>query len=510
MFFSTALYLALGVCGLGLLWRFGRWCSRPVGEVSRQAGAGARAAAALGGTLRAVFSPRLGALLNALILDVILQRKLWRDNPWRGAAHVAIYGGFMLLLVFHALESQVTARLFKDYASTLNPWLWLRNLWGLLVVAGLVVAMIRRRRERTMRQTSGRPDWLAIGLLALIMLSGFCLETNKIFSTGRYQEMVEEFGGLSGEDEEKALKAFWAKDFGMVFPDLKEPYDQALLDQGAELHENSCSSCHSRPTSAFISYPISRIFSPLAPALNAIRFDRVMWYVHILACLLGLAYLPFSKFLHLITTPLMLLVNAGMGEDRAARPAARGFRRALELDACTHCAICSDHCSVKPLLAKIPNLTLLPSEKLATSRLLEKLGQEELLALQEGSHLCTACQRCTERCPAGINLQELWFALKEELKRRGLPGTYAWMRARQVAQATPAAEAAGSPGAKPPPPCFPRPSWTTATASPARPAPTPARWSGPTRSRWSTWACCPTRSSTDWPWGWRRRPWPRP
>ena len=45
-----------------------------------------------------------------------------------------------------------------------------------------------------------------------------------------------------------------------------------------------------------------------------------------------------------------------------------------------------------------------------------------------GAHICTSCHRCTDVCPAGINLQDLWFSIREDLARLGHPQPYIYAR----------------------------------------------------------------------------------
>ena len=44
-----------------------------------------------------------------------------------------------------------------------------------------------------------------------------------------------------------------------------------------------------------------------------------------------------------------------------------------------------------------------------------------MAAIQEGVYLCTNCDRCTVRCPSGIQLKELWYTVREELLASGPP-----------------------------------------------------------------------------------------
>jgi len=96
----------------------------------------------------------------------------------------------------------------------------------------------------------------------------------------------------------------------------------------------------------------------------------------------------------------------------------------MELDACTHCGMCTSRCSVAIAFEEIPNINILPSEKLASIKALASgrpLEEREIRELQEGVYLCTNCYRCTVVCPVGIDLQNLWIKVRELLLQRGIP-----------------------------------------------------------------------------------------
>jgi heterodisulfide reductase subunit C len=126
---------------------------------------------------------------------------------------------------------------------------------------------------------------------------------------------------------------------------------------------------------------------------------------------------------HVFTSALSLLANSVMekGKSSAANIATR---QVMELDACTHCGTCSLRCSVAVAFDEIPNVNILPSEKIASIKALvsgKKLSPRVLRDIQEGVTLCTNCYRCTVVCPVGINLQDLWFNVRETLLQKGYP-----------------------------------------------------------------------------------------
>jgi heterodisulfide reductase subunit C/nitrate reductase gamma subunit len=423
MFFSVALHIALGIFGVGLVYKISTWFRYRVGIDAQGISPSARVSAALRGILLTAFGAEILTLLRVFFLDVILQIRVLREDALRWLMHICIYGGFMLLLLMHALDGLVTSRLFPDYFSTLNPFMFLRDLFGALVVVGLAIALYRRFILKVPRLMSNAMDHYAIIIVAVIMISGIVLEGTKIASYSSYREMVEEYSGLEDEGELRSLEAYWVEKYGVVSPNLTGPFDAETLEQGREFHEMSCVECHSRPQWAFTGYGVTRIMGSAALWFDRAGMPAILWYIHILACLVGLAYLPFSKMFHIVASPVSLLVNAVMDKEKSA-PANVATRQAMELDACTHCGTCTLRCSVGIAFEEIHNVNILPSEKIASLKALaadQQLSERELRIIQEGVYLCTNCYRCTVACPVGINLQDLWFTVREALLQKGYP-----------------------------------------------------------------------------------------
>jgi heterodisulfide reductase subunit C/nitrate reductase gamma subunit len=392
--------------------------------------ASTRVSAAIKGIISTLFSMKVFTLLRVFVLDVILQIRILREDFLRWFMHMCIFGGFMLLLLMHALDNFITSALFTDYYSTLNPFMFLRDLFGALVILGLGLALYRRFILKVPRLTTTARDHYAIIILAVIMISGIFLEGSEIVSYSTYQEMVEEYGVLEGKKEFRSLEAFWVEEFETVSPDLKGPFDAKTLELGKELHEMSCVDCHSRPQWAFMGYGIAKLMKPVALSLDRANISALLWYIHFLACFIALAYLPFSKFFHILASPLSLLANAVMEKGESDR-ANIATKQAIELDACTGCGTCSLRCSVAVVLEEIPNVNILPSEKMVSLKALasgRELSAKELRMIQEGAYLCTNCKRCTAVCPVGINLQDLWVNLQEYLVQKGYPEPVVWAR----------------------------------------------------------------------------------
>jgi len=425
MFFDIALYVSLAIFGIGMIYKISNWFRRSIGINSRDITTSKRVSAAVKGILGTVFSGKILILIKVFFVDVILQIKILREDFLRWLMHMLIYGGFMLLLLMHALDGIITEALFSEYASTLNPFMFLRDLFGFMVIVGIGIAIYRRIVMKVPRLKTNPMDSYAIIILAIIMLSGIFLEATKITSHTRYQEMVEEYSDTDDEEELRTLESFWVQNFDVVSPTVKGPFEEEILAQGAEIHDMSCAACHSRPGSAFTGYAVAKITKPIALGLDGANMPTLLRYLHFLACFVGMAYLPFSKMFHIFASPVSLLVNAVMEKEKSD-PANIATRQVMELDACTHCGTCSRRCSVAVAFYKTGNMTILPSEKMVFLKDYisnKDLDEEALRAIQEGAYLCTNCDRCTVVCPVGINLRDLWVNVKEEMiqKKRPVP-----------------------------------------------------------------------------------------
>ena len=424
MFFDSLLYGSLLIFIIGSVYKCYTWVSRQITGPERPYSTGQRISEAIKGILGVIFSGRIVVLVKVLILDVILQRRILKEDALRWAMHMLIFVGFMLLLFMHAFESWTSSSLFENYASTGHPYLFLRNLFGLMVFAGVGIAVYRRFILKVPRLRTNGMDRYAIMIVAVIMVTGFFLEGAKIISHSDFQRMVEDYADTDDPKELKALEAFWVEEFGLVSPKVAGPFEMELLTQGRELHEMSCQSCHAVPQWAFIGFNLSKGMRPMAQFLEDTEATYFFWIIHILACFIGLAYLPFSKMFHIITTPLSLMANAVMDKKRS-HPANILTRQMLELDACTHCGTCSLRCSSFPAFEAMGNECILPSEKLQTIRKLaagKTLEPSERKALGEGVYICTNCDRCTVVCPSGINLRDLWLNVREGLIQTGAMG----------------------------------------------------------------------------------------
>ncbi len=421
--FDYLFYTALVVFLLGLIYKISTWFTRKIGILGKDITPAQRLQSAARGIAGVIFSSKILGLLEAVALDVLLQRRVLKESVSRWLAHMLIFYGFMLLLLMHALESVISEAIFSEYYSTVNPFFFLRDFFGAMVLVGVILALVRRYVVKPRRLRSGGMDHYAIMIVAVIMLSGIALLGLKIASHSEFIRMVEDYAGLDDEDEIEALETLWVKEYGTVSPTIEAPFDEELLEAGREVHESSCLDCHAPAPHAFTGFATARLIKPLALWLDERDGVTLLWYVHIIACFIGLAYLPFSKMFHLFATPISLITNRVM-EPATSMQANVVTRQIMELDACTHCGSCSLNCSAAMVFEAIGNEYILPSEKMTLLKKLatgKKLDETQISAIQEGVYLCTNCDRCTVRCPSGIRLKELWYSVREALLAEGPP-----------------------------------------------------------------------------------------
>lgn len=418
---STAAIIALCLCTAGVLWRVGRWLRSDFAADDTGWPPGVAAPPAPGLTQGRAPSRTL-QLVWVFLRDVIFQKPLLRRDRVRWCAHMAVCYGFLLLIGLHALDDWTAPVLFADYVPTRDPFRWLRNFLAAVVLGGVITMLIRHRAGAAWEGKRSIADRLLPVLLTVIVLSGVVLESAQIISPSLYAAMVEDYMGFDEPEEVAALGNYWSAEFGAV-TDFSDPkavvFDPAA---GPDLHATYCADCHSPPRSAFLSYPLSRALKPAAVRMDALGCDRWLWQLHFLASCLALACLPFSKGFHLLATPANLLARAA-GPVAAQPPGLRPIRRTMGMDACTHCGVCSLHCPVAPHYRAMANAAILPSEKLRRLKRQRAggLSASETARLSEGSFICTLCGRCTERCPSGIDLQDLWRASRRDLIQKGFP-----------------------------------------------------------------------------------------
>ena len=421
--------LSLLVFLAGISYRIYGWVSHTILSADTTAVSN-RPAAALKALFSALLSGRLLTIVKTFFTDVLFQKRLLAKSTLRWVAHCLIFFGFIPLLLMHGLGTGFSTFLFDGYESTLQPFLSLRNLFGLMVLVGVCIALYRRLTDKPQRVKSYASDWVSLALVGAIVLTGMILESSKIASYDAFVTMAEDYGDITEAEELLPLETYWAAEHGLKSPNAVKPFDPALIEEGREISVDTCMDCHAPASRAFVSFPLATVVGPVTAALGDGPIVSLLFWVHILCCLGLLAWLPFSKMFHVISAPTSLLINGVMGfKEPGGDPANVLNRRMIGLSACTHCGACSELCSSLMFYESFQNDFILPSEKvqiLKQAAAGKQIDQGTLSNLQKGLYICTSCDRCSEVCPSGINLRDLFVSSRYQLLQQGVPETSMW------------------------------------------------------------------------------------
>ncbi|MBU1195349.1 MAG: 4Fe-4S dicluster domain-containing protein [Proteobacteria bacterium] len=345
-------------------------------------------------------------------LNTIFQIRLFAAGKIRWLFHFFVFAGFLYLVTVHAFHQVTAVVLFDYYDPTVDPFQFLRNLFGSLVVAGCILFFLRRGLRLRVNQI--KSNWgshlkykglVSIILVFLIVGTGFLLEASKIISEPVFMEMVEDYSDLEEGDELEELKLFWQEKAFVSF-DPTVPADPEKLKNGQVLNEVYCISCHSDIRSSFVSCLLADLMSFYGTVLNQTRVDVMLYRVHYGLCLALIVFLPFSRLNHIFLIPLSIAVK-NQAPKTHHQKTAQVF--GASLFACTNCGYCSQVCSVYPHFQITGNPDVLPHSKIETlKKIADKHPDVSLWGLQKGNNACTQCNKCTQICPSGIDLQTLW------------------------------------------------------------------------------------------------------
>ncbi len=309
-----------------------------------------------------------------MLKEVLLQTKV-RRSSLAGLFHSLFFYSFIVFVITTAiigLDSEVGTRLFQGMLYVMLTVA--SDIAGLLFFVGLLMAIWRRVVTKPPFLGSDRSDVVALGLLSLIILTGFALEGLRIVLTDDPWASLSPVGYVAG--------------IGL---------------QG------------------------------LSPE-HGLRLHAVFWWVHTACVMLWIALIPYTKFLHLLTVPAnaffskrkpagelnridleALMENEdfdpetfSIGLDTSADLT---WKQRLNLDACVSCGRCDDVC---PALAA--GLPLSPQQFIAGMKKTRDLddsassGEAEKVATELVDNAfddmffwhCRTCRACDEVCPAHV------------------------------------------------------------------------------------------------------------
>jgi len=382
-------------------------------------GIGVRLRKYVRGRAQGVVGSPLGFIGRAVrsLVDTAANRTVAKRDPYAGIFHAAIMWGFIVLFIGTAIltiESDIIRPLAPQFSFYWGAFYLgyslVLDVLGLAMLVGIAAMAIRRARRpaqldygrvdigpaTTDRGGFRTGDWLFLGWLALLGLSGFVLEGARILAHD--------------------------------FPDFEIFSPVGWVIAGA-----------------------FRVIGLSAASAESLRYAT--WWGHAIVALAFVAYFPFSKAIHTLADPVNLALRSPLAGRRLPVLAASGpspadghlgirdladltWKQLLDVDACTKCGRCHTACpavaSGAPLSPRDLILDLRQEADAAWS-ILAPLGEHRsdhlyggaldgaavaataaTAATNGGSLLagglisaetlwsCTTCLACVEACPVGI------------------------------------------------------------------------------------------------------------
>jgi Fe-S oxidoreductase/nitrate reductase gamma subunit len=339
--------------------------------------------------------------LKSLFVNGFLQIKTWKD-AYPGIMHGLIFFGFFVLIfgaAFDAGEFHITEPLLGWSFNRGNFYLgfaFLMQAFGLCVLIGVLMAMLRRYVIKPERLAyKGKSDNTADDAIALLFILGIVV-TGFLISALRIRVTYQE-----------------------------TPWESVR----------------------FVSWGIATYALAGVETSTALTLHKVMWWTHTFIVLGFIAYIPYSRLLHIITTPanhfFASLKPTGYIEPIRDIENQESFgvskleeftwKQIFDSDACTRCGRCQDGCpayltgkhlSPKKLVQDIKThwLEIAPAAikaKVAAVLAAEGAGvaapvAEATEGTASGKALlgdvvsmhelwdCTNCMYCVENCSASI------------------------------------------------------------------------------------------------------------
>ena len=319
----------------------------------------------------------IGTRIKALFWDGIVQLPVWRDF-YPGLIHGLIFFAFFVLIWGAAFDA------FQFYTGIHflgKPYLtfsFLFEVFGLAAIIGVLMAMHRRYIQKPDRlgfkgEIDNRPDdAIVLVLILVIMVTGFIIEGLRIAAFG--------------------------------FPDFEKW--------------------------SFVGYITAFLFKGISlPTLKMAH--AITWWFHAICAVGFIAYIPYSRLLHIVTAPANQLMKTlkptGYLEPIRDFENAETFgvgkleeftqKQIFDSDACTRCGRCQDGCpayltgkhlSPKEVIQRIKDHWLERAPLYVDAK---KTGAEvpesekSLINDIVGVHEiwdCTNCMHCMEHCPVRI------------------------------------------------------------------------------------------------------------
>lgn len=300
-------------------------------------------------------------------------------KKYPGVIHLLMYSGFVILFI-----GTVLIFIQEDISEPLFSFAFLKNtfylfysvtldIFGLAAIIGILMASGRRYIARPAQLNRRKDDAIILGLFLLILIQGFVIEAARL--------------------------AYFHPAWANWSP---------------------------------VGWELAKLFNAVGiSTAGLLSLHRFFWWFHLLTALAFIAYMPYSKLIHIFTSPLniFLATERKRGEISflnleevetfgVSQINQFSWKDLLDLDSCTECgrceAACPAHFTNKPLspMRLILDLqkhlhesgTLLVGNGAGNEDNGSGKGQNMVgdVILDATLWSCTTCMACQEACPVRI------------------------------------------------------------------------------------------------------------
>jgi hypothetical protein len=288
----------LGLFGVELLFVLSVWFKARVPGLPPNASRWRKLGTSIGGLFRLIFSRRIWVLLRALVVDGMVHRRLYNRDVRRWAIHISVFGSWLMLGVISTITGVIVEFLplfgmtpeeigaIPLLGGMFHPDVWwvalVNDILGLIVMAGMLLVVYRRYIARDPQLRTIPADTITIALLTIIAFSGFPTEVFRMLA-----DYTTAAGVLSFDPT-------------MLSPERMPP---VLYDVWG-------------PQWGFIGYLSTLVLGGLGVAAHTweIIYNVFFWFHFVIVTAL-LYYLPFSRFFHVIMSPVMVAYNTMRKEE---------------------------------------------------------------------------------------------------------------------------------------------------------------------------------------------------
>lgn len=349
-----------------------------------------------------------------LLAQIFGQKRVLRERR-PGLIHALIFFGFLTLFIgtdIIAVEEDFTLPLIGPDAGKIlvggfyQSYELILDTLGLVFVAGLVWALWRRYRTRPDRLDNRRTDAWVLGVMLFLGIGGFLIEGLRIAN--------------------------------QCFPSQTDCQVRVYTQSWAQL--------------SYVGFTLAALFRGIGlgdDSALGLALHQILWFTHAAATFAFIATLPFSKFKHIIYTPLNTFFHdrtpsgaldkipnfeAEIEQDEPRLGVSTledlTWKRRMDLDACMRCGRCQSVCpahasgadlSPKWLITKMHDLMRQEPVQFrdGTAQTMSDLGlgngtqgpeatSPETIPLygnlftENELWSCTTCYACVYECPAMI------------------------------------------------------------------------------------------------------------